>query len=219
MSGKPGDHAAKREALVEGAIDVLRARGLAGCTARRVAAAAGMSTSTIHYYFGGVDQVVDAAFRRMVGTFLDRLDKIAANHDDPVDALWAVCEAFLRIGSDRQLAGRPRDVVPMLWFEFHVAASRSGDTATVCELAGRMSELFGRLVEQVGVPDPEAHSQVLVSALLGSVARSTTDAPSQEATEEHLGRALGLPPRHRPRAGADPGATEGGWSYGPRSRT
>lgn len=52
-----------RRKLIDGAIDVLRTRGIAGTSARAIATAAGVNQALIFYHFGTVDSLVDAACR------------------------------------------------------------------------------------------------------------------------------------------------------------
>ena len=53
-----------RRRLLEGTIDALRAHGVAGVSARSIAAAAGVNQALIFYYFGSVDALLaDATLR------------------------------------------------------------------------------------------------------------------------------------------------------------
>jgi AcrR family transcriptional regulator len=50
--------------LMEGAIAALRAQGIAGVSARTIAAAAGVNQALIFYHFGGVDDLLTTALLR-----------------------------------------------------------------------------------------------------------------------------------------------------------
>ncbi len=52
-----------RRKLVDGAIETLRSRGIAGTSARAIAAAAEVNQALIFYHFGSVEQLVDTACR------------------------------------------------------------------------------------------------------------------------------------------------------------
>ena len=52
-----------RRKLVDGAIETLRTHGIAGTSARAIAAAAEVNQALIFYHFGSVEQLVDAACR------------------------------------------------------------------------------------------------------------------------------------------------------------
>ncbi|MHB8671618.1 MAG: TetR/AcrR family transcriptional regulator, partial [Acidimicrobiales bacterium] len=52
---------AKRDEIVSAAVEVLLRDGVHGCTVRSIAASAGVSKGSVHYYFGDVDEIVDLA--------------------------------------------------------------------------------------------------------------------------------------------------------------
>jgi AcrR family transcriptional regulator len=178
---------ARREALVDAAVMVLASQGVGACSARTIAEASPLTKSALHYYFGDVGEIVDLAFRRLMGDFVDRVEKAAADQTDPVAALWAAVETYLRLGADRP--GR----VPMLWFEYHVDSIRRGDTATITALTDRTQTLLGRLVAATGVADPAARAEVLFSALIGTVVRDTMHHSEVPAVLDDLAVALGMP--------------------------
>ncbi len=58
--------AERTEQLIEATITVLRTKGLDGVTTRAVAAEAGAPLASIHYTFGSLDDLVVAAFERLI---------------------------------------------------------------------------------------------------------------------------------------------------------
>src|SRR6266487_1956397 len=52
-----------RARLLEGALDTLRTQGIAGASARSIAAAAGVNQALVFYHFGSVDVLLAAALR------------------------------------------------------------------------------------------------------------------------------------------------------------
>ena len=52
-----------RRKLMDGAIETLRVRGIAGTSARAIAAASGVNQALIFYHFGSVEDLVDVACR------------------------------------------------------------------------------------------------------------------------------------------------------------
>ena len=50
-----------RDRLLQGTVDALRAQGIAGVSARTIAAAAGVNQALVFYHFGSVDELVAAA--------------------------------------------------------------------------------------------------------------------------------------------------------------
>jgi AcrR family transcriptional regulator len=52
-----------RDKLIDGTLVTLRAKGLAGTSARNIAAAAGVNQALVFYHFGSVAELIDAASR------------------------------------------------------------------------------------------------------------------------------------------------------------
>src|SRR5213078_627494 len=50
-----------RQRLVDGAIETLRTHGLAGASARTIAATAGVNQALVFYHFGSVHELLEAA--------------------------------------------------------------------------------------------------------------------------------------------------------------
>lgn len=71
-----------RRKLVDGTIETLRSRGIAGTSARAIAAAAGVNQALIFYHFGSVEQLVDAASREVtaerVALYRDRFAAVGS---------------------------------------------------------------------------------------------------------------------------------------------
>jgi AcrR family transcriptional regulator len=82
-----------RRKLIEGAIDTLRTRGIAGTSARAIAAAAGVNQALVFYHFGTVDRLVDAACRESTA------ERVALYHD-----------RFAAVGSLRGLLALGREM-------------------------------------------------------------------------------------------------------------
>lgn len=173
---------AKRVEIIDAAARVLSTAGLAGCTARALSEAAPLTTSALHYYFNSIDEIVDLAFRKLMVGFQERVHGAAASETDPVDALWAAANAYIRHGTEWQDPRRPpqRERAPMLWFEYQAASLRSGNLDTVREISSTGVAFFESLLEAIGVDDHPSVSSTLYSALLGSAIRDSLfhrDAP------------------------------------------
>jgi AcrR family transcriptional regulator len=61
-----------RRKLIDGTIATLRARGIAGVSARAIATAAGVNQALVFYHFGSVDDLVDVACREATAEAVDR---------------------------------------------------------------------------------------------------------------------------------------------------
>lgn len=64
-----------RRKLIDGAIETLRTRGIAGTTARAIASTADVNQALVFYHFGTVDGLVDAACRESTA------ERVASYHD------------------------------------------------------------------------------------------------------------------------------------------
>ncbi len=186
---------AKRKKIISAAGRVMVRDGIAACTARSVSAESGMSTSAMHYYFTDIDEILDLAFRGVMESFLDHIERAAEQHDNPVRALWAAANAYFARSSDsiRATGDHGEQHAPMIWFEFHAQSLRTGNIATVQELSDRGSDFFQKLLERCEIDSPQHKAETLYCALLGAAVR---DSLSRRPTSEwvaSLFAALALP--------------------------
>lgn len=69
-----------RQRLIDGAIETIRAHGLAGTSARTIAATAGVNQALVFYHFGSVHELLQtaclAATRDRVAPFAERLGQV-----------------------------------------------------------------------------------------------------------------------------------------------
>jgi AcrR family transcriptional regulator len=69
-----------RDRLLQGTIEALRTQGIAGVSARTIAAAAGVNQALVFYHFGSVDELLAAAAiwstERQVAEYRTRLDQV-----------------------------------------------------------------------------------------------------------------------------------------------
>jgi AcrR family transcriptional regulator len=105
-----------RRKLVDGAIEALRIHGIAGTSARTIAASAGVNQALVFYYFGTMDGLLDAACREST--------------DERV-ALYR--ERFAAVASLRELLALGR--------ELHAAEREAGNVAVLAQvLAGAQQD-------------------------------------------------------------------------------
>lgn len=81
------DESAARTALLDAAEAVMVEEGYAAVTTRRVAAHAGLNNGLVYYYFGTMDELFVALFRRSV-TEVERVGAVAAEDPQPLWAMW-----------------------------------------------------------------------------------------------------------------------------------
>jgi AcrR family transcriptional regulator len=71
-----------RARLLEGTLETLRTQGIAGASARSIAAAAGVNQALVFYHFGTVDELLAAAVRhgaqQRVAAYRDRLASVTS---------------------------------------------------------------------------------------------------------------------------------------------
>lgn len=189
------NQAARREALVVAAAEVMRRNGVAACTARAIEKAGPLTKSAVHYYFTDIDELVDEAFEWLIERGITRIEAAADQAPGPVGALWAAAGAYLSLGTDRAV-GRPSrraDRVPLLWLEYRAASVRRGRTATSSRLERRLSEVFARLVGATGVDDAANRADLLYTGLVGAAVRACSAPLDHDVVLARLARACGLP--------------------------
>jgi len=87
--GRPSgeQNASTREALLDSTERIMREEGYAAVSTRRVAALAGTDKALVHYYFGTMDELFIAAFRRNAEQGAEHLRQ-ALTSTQPLWALW-----------------------------------------------------------------------------------------------------------------------------------
>lgn len=82
-----GENSATRALILDTTETMIRDEGYGSVSTRRVAAAAGLKPSLVHYYFPTTDDLFLALHKRGSAQS-DEMIEIALNSDDPVRALW-----------------------------------------------------------------------------------------------------------------------------------
>ncbi|HET9102551.1 MAG TPA: TetR/AcrR family transcriptional regulator [Solirubrobacteraceae bacterium] len=86
-----------REAILAAVPELIRERGLAGVTTSAVAQRAGTSEASIHYHFGGKEQLVEEAILAAVGSLRSRAREVLGAARQPaqsLEQLTAALESF-----------------------------------------------------------------------------------------------------------------------------
>jgi AcrR family transcriptional regulator len=105
-----------KQRLIDGALEAIRVHGIAGVSARTVAATAGVNQALVFYHFGTVDDLLAAA------CYAATAERVAAYR-----------ERFAAVGSLRELLDVGR--------ELHTEESRLGNVAVLAQmLAGAQTE-------------------------------------------------------------------------------
>lgn len=95
------DAAARRDAFVEVAADLIAAEGLEGASLRRVAAAAGCTTGAVTHYFGSREVLLAAVLRQAHDAAQARMEA-AAQVPDPMSRLRTVLHEALPLDALRR---------------------------------------------------------------------------------------------------------------------
>jgi AcrR family transcriptional regulator len=92
-----GDHEQRRQQVARIAADLVAAGGLAAATHRRIAEAAGCSTTVVSHYFTDKRDLVTATYREVGDRVATRLEAARSSED----VLVAILEALLPLDEDR----------------------------------------------------------------------------------------------------------------------
>jgi DNA-binding transcriptional regulator YbjK len=116
----------RRDRLIDAALTVIAARGVAGTTHREIARVADVPLGSMTYHFRGLDDILVEAFTRHADAVADGFDqRLAAAADRD-----AAVEAVISLVSDA-LPGPGRDLV--LSVELYVAAARNSALKAVTQ--------------------------------------------------------------------------------------
>lgn len=148
----------RREAILQAAMRVALAEGLAAMTVRRIAAEAGVATGQVHHHFASGGELKSLAFVRLIGELLDadtlgenagwreRLYSMLGSDDgrfEPYIRLWR--EAQILATRDADIKGAYVLTMEM-WHQETVAIIRDGAQAGAFTLADRPENIAWRLI-------------------------------------------------------------------------
>jgi AcrR family transcriptional regulator len=156
----------RREAILDGACRAILERGFPATRIADVAAAAGVSTGTVHYYFATKDDVLVAALKWASNRLLARVEEAA---DAPATRRLAQLLA-LSVPSP----GENRDEY-VLWIELWLRVLHQPDLLPDCEaISRRWREIFFTIVREgaergefAPVREPEEVADRLVALVDG----------------------------------------------------
>jgi AcrR family transcriptional regulator len=90
----PVADSATRTALLDAAEQVMLSDGYAAVTTRRLATEAGVNSALVHYYFGSMDGLFIALFRRRSDRTYERLTEVVRS-PQPLWSLWDLSHDFM----------------------------------------------------------------------------------------------------------------------------
>ena len=97
----PEQRAEVRRSIQQAAVELYRAEGLGGVSARAVAKKAGVSVGTIYSYFGDLKGLGQSLWEPQIARLEDELRKVAAQQDDPMARIEALLRAYLSFGIEQ----------------------------------------------------------------------------------------------------------------------
>lgn len=116
----------RREQLLDAAIGLVATKGYETTTVRDIAAAAGVATGSIGYWFTGRDDLLRSALVEAARRFGHRLDEAVATASSPLDELLAHAGAATpRTDEDR--------AAQVVWIEFWRQAHRDPELQALHE--------------------------------------------------------------------------------------
>lgn len=173
------NHLAQRQRIVEGATKVLLREGRSGCSSRAIAKETGLGNGLIHYYFGTLEEIIEAAMRDLQGRVAQQIRDAAERHTDPADRLWALVNEHLA-------AFAPGHA--LLWFDYWVTELREGHTGEVESIHESFLALLTAVLADADVDDPDIRARAVYSYVIGLIFRRETNPHSTD----HLRRELAL---------------------------
>lgn len=148
----------RREEILQAAMRVALAEGLAGMTVRRIAAEAGVATGQVHHHFASGGELKSLAFIRIIRELLDaevvgenatwreRLHAMLGSDEgglEPYIRLWR--EAQILASRDPEMKGAYILTMEM-WHQETVAIIHAGHQAGVFTLTDRAENIAWRLI-------------------------------------------------------------------------
>ena len=186
---------ARRDAIVEAALEVALVKGLASTTVRDVAAAMGTSSGLIHHYYDSMDDVLAAAFERVATQDLAVSEAAVGAAPSPLEALRVFFRTYTPADKDWSF---------QVWLDAWAEAARRPALRAV---SARLNLAWQALLEatiQAGVADgsfrtadPRAAAWRILSLLDGlalqvvahgtTISRDDVVAWTTAAAEQELG--------------------------------
>ena len=161
-----------------------------------------MSKGAVHYYFAEVDEIVDAAMLRAVGSWIDGVRDVppgdSAEVATPQLRLWSGVEASLTPSACGE-----RALVPLL-LEYWAACTSARRAAAVRSVQDVFEAYVGELLTTVGVDDPAVRAGGVAAYLLGFAMQRPLASIGTDVARDDIAAMCGLETTHVPRPHARP---------------
>ncbi|EXG81906.1 TetR/AcrR family transcriptional regulator [Cryptosporangium arvum] len=153
----------RRQRLIEVTLDVVAARGVAGTTHRRVAAAADVPLGSVTYHFTSLDELLTAAFTHLAETEAALFEARMSAIEPGTDARARVVDTMLADLADNQRSA-------VLTYELYAAAARDPSLRTITQ---SWMERTRRLLELHFDPETAEALDALIEGLILHATLST----------------------------------------------
>ncbi|GAB3743110.1 TetR/AcrR family transcriptional regulator [Microlunatus parietis] len=161
--------------ILDAAVRLIAADGLAGLSIRAVAAEAGVSVAQVQYYFGSKDALIEAAFDRAGAEFLSLLEPVFRRPPSPRRLRELI---MLWLPLDEQREHRVK-----VWLAFAGAAASHPALAESSRQNDReVAHWFEQELAGLGVADPAVQAAHLLALIDGLALRCLTLPPRTRAT-------------------------------------
>jgi AcrR family transcriptional regulator len=164
----PEQRAEVRRSIQQAAVELYRAEGLAGVSARAVAKKAGVSVGTIYSYFGDLKGLGQSLWEPQIAQLEHELREVAAQHKTPLARIEALLRAYLAFGIEQsELYRNALMFVRPTSAEQPPKQSLNDFTFPTLLLAAiQQGQAAGRVIAE----DPEVLVQILWSGVHGALA-------------------------------------------------
>lgn len=164
----PEQRAEVRRSIQQAAVELYRAEGLGGVSARAVAKKAGVSVGTIYSYFGDLKGLGQSLWEPQIAQLENELREVAAQHETPLARIEALLRAYLAFGIEQsELYRNALMFVRPTSAEQPPKQSLNDFTFPTLLLAAiQQGQATGRVIAE----DPEVLVQILWSGVHGALA-------------------------------------------------
>jgi AcrR family transcriptional regulator len=142
--------------LLDAAARLLAEEGYGAVTSRRVAARAGVNPALVNYYFGTMDDLLVAMFRRGADAYLERLRQALAS-PRPLRALWGI-------------STEPHGMAEYLALANHHEAIRAEIAAYTTRIRAMQADALASVFQAQGI-DPGSFPPWAVMMVIESISR------------------------------------------------
>jgi len=175
---------ARRNALLEAAVEVIAERGVSGATHRAIADKAKVPLSTTSYFFASIDELIAEAMRMAATQLIAALDEaradIAADGLSPEEMIDRYVDLLIDVPATFRAAE----------FEIYVQCGHNPELQAIARnLIASFEQAARALLREVGAPDPDVGARSLV-ALADGFALQRFAWPRGDADRQHLAAGL-----------------------------